>query len=215
LNINILVLLCPNPKPNSNPIFDHPENENLMKLFIKSMVSQCCIQRVETELEQLGVFGSVVELGTVDLPYPLTDEQLKKLGEALEACGLEILEDGKSVLVEHIKNKITLWVRNLEEVHPTNFSKHIAKELGHNYTYLSNLFSKSEGITIEHYIILNKIEYIKELIQYHQLNMSEIADRLRYSSNSALSNQFKKVTGISPSDFKEQHILKRQSLQEL
>ncbi len=158
---------------------------------------------VRSELEDLGLHPTVLELGEVEVLETPTKEQLDKLKAALASSGLELMEDKKSQIIERIKTIIIEMIHYSEEPLATNFSDFLSKELHYDYRYLSTLFSEVKGTTIEHYIISHKIERAKELIIYNELNLTEIAYKLHYSSVAHLSNQFKKVTGLTPSFFKK------------
>ena len=158
---------------------------------------------VKQELERLGLDYSSIELGMVEMRHPLTETQTEVFKANLAVSGLELLDDKKSILIEKIKNVIIEMIHYSEMVPEVNFSDFLSEKLGYDYTYLSNIFSEVKGITIQHYIIKHKIEKIKELILYDELNLTEIAFRLNYSSLGHLSNQFKKVTGHTPSFYKK------------
>jgi YesN/AraC family two-component response regulator len=157
----------------------------------------------------------VVELGEVEIMENLSGEQREQLKIALLESGLELMDDKKSVLIEKIKNVIIEMVHNSEVAIKINFSNYLSEKLNHDYTYLSNLFSEVQGTTIEQYIISHKIERIKELIIYGELNITEIAWKMNYSSVAHLSNQFKKSTGLSPSHFKQLKNKRRSPIEEL
>ena len=167
------------------------------------MVSLRCKMVVKAELEQLGLVPKVIELGEVDMEEFLSDEVREKLKMALLKSGLELLEDKKSILIEKIKNIIVEMIHYSDEAPRTNFSDYLSSRLNYDYNYLSNLFSEVKGTTIAHFIIAHKIERAKELLVYDELTLTEIADKLHYSSVAHLSNQFKKVTGLTPSFFKQ------------
>ncbi len=173
-----------------------------MKLFIKYMVCIRCKMVVKSELDKLGLQYKKVDLGEVDLAGDITPEQHNLLKIGLLKSGLELMDDKKAVLIERIKNVIIEMVHYADEPPKTNFSDYISEKLQYDYTYLSNIFSEVTGTTIEHYIIAHKIERVKELLLYDELNLSEISYRLNYSSVAHLSNQFKKVTGLTPTYFK-------------
>ncbi len=179
------------------------------------MVSNRCKMTVKEELKKLGLHFVIVELGEVEIMENLTPEQREELKKALFISGLELMDDKKAVLVEKIKNAIIEMVHHLDENIKINFSEYLSKKLNHNYTYLANLFSEARGITIEHFMIAHKIEKIKELIIYDELNITEIAWKLNYSSVAHLSNQFKKVTGLSPSHFKQLKDKRRSPIEEI
>ena len=166
------------------------------------MVSNRCKMAVKEELKKLGLHFIVVELGKVDVMEDLSLEQRDELKIGLLNSGLELMDDKRAVLIERIKNAVIEMVHHSDEMIKVNFSDYLSEKLNHDYTYLANLFSEIQGITIEHFIINHKIERIKELIIYDELNITEIAWKMNYSSVAHLSNQFKKVTGISPSHFK-------------
>jgi len=173
-----------------------------MKLFIKYMVSLRCKMVVKSALDKLGLHYTKVELGEVEIMENITEEQRRQLEYSLLQSGLELMDDQKSILIERIKNTIIEMVHN-EELPKINFSDYLSEKLKHDYTYLANLFSEVTGITVEHYIIAHKIERVKELLLYDELNLTEISYKLNYSSVAHLSNQFKKVTGLTPSFFKQ------------
>ena len=166
------------------------------------MVCIRCKMVVKSELDKLGLHYKRVDLGEVDLAGDLTPEQHDSLKSALLKSGLELMDDKKAVLIEKIKNVIIEMVHYADEPPKTNFSDYLSQKLHYGYTYLSNIFSEVTGITIEHYLISHKIERVKELLLYDELTLSEIAYRLNYSSVAHLSNQFKKVTGLTPTYFK-------------
>ncbi len=186
-----------------------------MKLYIKYMVSLRCKMVVKEELNNLGLHFMNVALGEVEIMENLTQKQHDDLKEALHKSGLELMDDKKSVLIEKIKNVIVEMVHYTDEIPKVNFSDYLREKLHYDYTYLANLFSETEGITIEHYIMNHKIERVKELIIYDELNLTEIAEKLHYSSISHLSNQFKKITGLTPSFFKSLKDKKRNSLDDV
>lgn len=174
-----------------------------MKLYIKYMVSLRCKLMVKLELEKLGIEYTSLELGMIEIKENIQKEQLQQLKQNLAVSGLELLEDKKSILIDRIKNVIIEMIHVSEEVPKVNYSEFISEKLGYDYIYLSNLFSEVKGVTIQHFIIKHKIEKAKELILYDELNLTEIAYRLHYSSVAHLSNQFKKVTGHTPSYYKK------------
>lgn len=186
-----------------------------MKLFIKHMVSSRCKMVVKEELNKMGLFFVIVEIGEVNLMEEITPEQQEEFRVALLKYGLELMEDKKSVLIEKIKNIIIDMVHYKEEVIKIKFSDYLSEKLNHDYTYLSNLFSEVQGITIEQFIIAHKVERIKEMLIYDELNISEIAWKLNYSSVAHLSNQFKKVTGLSPSHFKKLKEKRRRPIEDI
>jgi AraC-like DNA-binding protein len=179
------------------------------------MVSLRCKMVVKDELKKLGINYISIDLGQVELMEKITPVQLDQFALALKQSGLELMDDKKSVLIEKIKDIIIEMVHYEEELPKVNFSDYLTEKLNYNYTYLANLFSESEGITIEHFIIIHKIERVKELIIYDELNLTEIAWKLHYSSVAHLSHQFKKVTGLTPSFFKSLKDKKRNNLENL
>jgi len=167
------------------------------------MLSIRCKMAVKEELKKLGLHFIVVDLGEVEIMETLNSTQRDSLKAGLQAIGLELMDDKRAILIEKIKTSIIELVYHTEEMIKTNFSVFLSEKLHHDYTYLSNLFSEVQGSTIEHFMISHKIERIKELIIYDELNITEIAWKMNYSSVAHLSNQFKKITGLSPSQFKQ------------
>jgi len=166
------------------------------------MVSRRCKMLVEAELTAIGATFCTVELGEVETDRDLTTAELTQLKEALLKSGLEIMDDKKTILIEKIKNLIIEMIHFSNEELTINFSNFLSGKLNYEYHYLSNLFSEVTGTTIEHYIISHKIERVKELLLYDELSLTEIAYNLHYSSVAHLSNQFKDVTGLTPTFFK-------------
>lgn len=158
---------------------------------------------VKSELEKLGLHYINIELGLVETKETLNPKQVAALKANLAVSGLELLDDEKSILVDKIKNVIIEVIHYSDEIPKVNYSDYISDKLGYDYTYLSNLFSEVKGITIQHFIINHKIERAKELILYNELNLTQISYMLHYSSVAHLSNQFKKVTGHTPSFYKK------------
>jgi AraC-like DNA-binding protein len=158
---------------------------------------------VKEELKKLGLRYVVLDLGMVELLEDITQEQHHQLKANLLRSGLELLDDNRSILIDKIKNVIIEMVHYSDQLPKVNYSDYISKKLDYDYTYLSNIFSEVKGITIQQFIIIHKIERVKELLLYNELNLTEIAYKLHYSSIAHLSNQFKKVTGLSPSFFKQ------------
>ena len=179
------------------------------------MVSNRCKLAVRDELKKLGLHFIMVDLGEVEIMEKITLEKREMLKKGLLESGLELMEDKKSILIERIKNIIIEMIHHSEEVVKVNFSDFLSEKLNHNYTYLANLFSEVQGTTIEHFIISHKIERIKELIIYGELNITEIAWKMGYSSVAHLSTQFKKATGLSPSHFKQMKDKRRTSIEEI
>lgn len=167
------------------------------------MVSLRCKMMVKEELKKLGINYVVVELGTVDVLENITPQQRALLKTALLKSGLELMDDRKAILIERIKNVITEMIHYSDELPRVNFSDYISQKLGYDYTYLANIFSEVKGITIEHYIIAHRIERVKELLIYDELTLTQISYKLNYSSVAHLSNQFKKVTGLTPSFYRQ------------
>ncbi len=174
-----------------------------MRIYIKYMVSLRCKMMVKAELEKLGILYKTIDLGTVETYENIDDEQWGKLKKNLLKSGLELLDDKKSILIEKIKNVIIEMIHYTDELPKVNYSDYISEKLGYDYTYLANTFSEVKGITIQQFIIINKIEKVKELLLYDELNLTEISNKLHYSSVAHLSNQFKKITGLSPSFYKQ------------
>lgn len=172
-------------------------------LFIKNMVCNRCIMVVQSELEKLGLGIKKIKLGEVVLEKPLDSEQKHSIEQILIPLGFEVIDDKKSQIIEKIKTIIIDQVHHADNEPKMNLSDILCTQLNHDYNYLSNLFSEVEGTTIEKYFIAQKIEKVKELLVYDELSLSEIAHRLNYSSVAYLSNQFKKVTGLTPSYFKQ------------
>lgn len=170
---------------------------------------------VRSEIENFGLHPVHIELGEVEIEGELSDDQLSSLKMALLKMGLELMDDRKAMLIEKIKNIIVEMIHYTDELPDTNFSDYLSKKMNHDYNYLSNLFSEVKGITIEHYIISHKIERVKELLVYNELSLTEIADKLHYSSVAHLSNQFKKVTGLTPTFFKKMKDKRMISLENL
>lgn len=187
----------------------------MTKLYIKNMVCNRCIMVVKNEMERSGFKVNNIILGEVTLDRNPSDTEKQKLKERLEALGFEIIDDKKSRTIEQIKNIIIKLVQEQNNELKTNLSELLSRELLHDYSYLSNLFSEIEGTTIEKYFIAQKIEKVKELLVYDELSLSEIAFRLNYSSAAYLSNQFKKVTGLTPGHFKKIGQDKRKALDEV
>jgi AraC-like DNA-binding protein len=179
------------------------------------MVSDRCKMAVKVELKKLNLHFIFVDLGEVEIMEELTSEQRELLKSALLSSGFELMDDRKAMLIEKIKNTIIQMVHHSDEIIKTNFSTYLSEKLDHDYTYLANLFSDVQGTTIEQFIISHKIERIKELIFYDELNITEIAWKLNYSSVAHLSNQFKKTTGLSPTHFKQLKDKSRRPLEDI
>ncbi len=183
-----------------------------MKLYIKNMVCIRCKMVVKAELKKLGVHYVAVDLGEADIKDDISEQQLAELDIALRKSGLELMDDKKSLLVERIKMVIIELVHYTEDQIKINLSDYLAEKLNHNYTYLSNLFTEVKGTTIEKFYLAHKIEKVKELLVYDELSLTEIAYKLHYSSVAHLSNQFKKITGLTPSHFKQLKKKRREAL---
>lgn len=186
-----------------------------MKLYIKNMVCSRCKMVVKSELEKLGLQPLSVDLGEVGIADELEGYQRQDIHAALQKFGFALLDDKKSVIIERVKNLIVDLVQNKNNQLKTNLSDYLSIELNHDYTYITNLFTQVEGTTIEQYFIAQKIERVKELLVYDEMSLSEIAYQLNYSSVSHLSKQFKKVTGLTPSHYKQLKEKKRNPLEEL
>jgi len=166
------------------------------------MVCIRCQMVVKAEMEKIGLKYTYVKIGEAAIPGNIQSEQLKELGIALKKSGLLLMDDKKGILVEKIKSSIIELVHYTEEQIKVNLSDYLSEKLNYNYTYLSNIFTEVKGISIEKFYLTHKIERVKELIVYDELNISEIAYRMNYSSVAHLSNQFKKFTGLTPTHFK-------------
>lgn len=186
-----------------------------MKLYIKNMVCSRCKMVVRSEIEKYDLQPLTIELGEVEIKEVLTKQQLQQLDTSLKALGFELIDDKKIQTIEKIKNAIITLVHHSYNDLKTNLSNYITSQIHQDYNYLSNLFSEVEGTTIEKYFITHRIEKVKELLVYNELSLSEIADQLGYSSVAYLSNQFKKITGFTPSYFKTLKEHKRRNIEEL
>ena len=173
-----------------------------MRLQIRNMESNCCISVVKDELNKLGLHYKNVELGSVEIKDIITEDKLRMIDSALKNAGLEIITDSKNILVEKVKAVIHQLVYFSDDMPRINFSDYISEKVNNDYTYLSHLFSTNQGITVEKYIINEKVERIKNLLVYDQLSLNEITYKLKYSSVAHLSNQFNKVTGLTPSSYR-------------
>lgn len=186
-----------------------------MKLYIKNMVCSRCKIMVKAEIERAGLIPLSVQLGEVEIGNEPTAGQMEQLNIALKGLGFEVIDNKKVRTIEKIKNAIIRMVHEADDDNKINLSTFITAQLNQDYNYLSNLFSEVEGTTIEKYFIAHKIEKVKELLVYDELSLSEIAHRLGYSSVAYLSNQFKKITGLTPSYFKSLKENKRRNIDEL
>ena len=179
------------------------------------MVCIRCQIVVKSELEKLGLHYRYVKIGEANIIGNILPEQLNALDVALKKSGLQLMDDKKSILVEKIKNTIIELVHYSEEQIRVNLSDYLSEKLNYEYSYLANLFTEVKGITIEKFYLTHKIEKVKELIVYDELNLTEIAYKMHYSSVAHLSNQFKKLTGLTPSHFKKLKNKRRDTLEEV
>ncbi len=179
------------------------------------MVCIRCQMVVKAELEKLGLQYGYVKIGEADIIGDVLPRQMEQLKPALKKAGLVLMDNKKSVLVEKIKNAIIELVHYREDQIKVNLSDYLSEKLDYDYTYLANLFSEVKGITIEKFYLTHKIERVKELIVYDELNLSEIAYKMHYSSVAHLSNQFKKYTGLTPSHFKKLKNERRETLEDV
>ncbi len=179
------------------------------------MVSNRCKMMVKNELKRLGLHYIFIDLGVIEIMENITSEKRQLLKANLSESGLELMDDKKALLIEKIRNVIIEMVNSTEDPIKRTFSEYLSEKLDQNYTTLANLFSEVQGMTIEQFVISQKVERIKELIIYDELNVSEIAWKMNYSSVAHLSTQFKKVTGLSPSHFKQLKIKRRNPITDL
>lgn len=186
-----------------------------MKLYIKYMVSLRCKLVVKEELKNLGIRYMTVDLGVAEIFEEIKESQFNELRKNLLKSGLELLDDKRSILIEKIKNVIVEMIHYTDELPEVNYSDYLSEKLGYDYTYLANIFSEVKGTTIQQFIIMHKIERAKELLLYDELNLTEIAYKLHYSSVAHLSNQFKKVTGLTPSFYKKLKEKRRNNLEHM
>lgn len=186
-----------------------------MKIYVKNMVCNRCVMALDGLLKELGFPANSIDLGMVDLDRELTSGQMELLAVRLKELGFELIENTPERMVERIKNAVVKLVHYSEEQLKTNYSQFVEGQLNRDYTYLSNLFSEMEGMTIERYIILQKIEKVKELLAYDELSLAEIADKMGYSSAAYLSSRFKKETGMTPSHYKQLKVKTRKPLDEV
>jgi AraC-like DNA-binding protein len=170
---------------------------------------------VEAELKKMDIRYRSVDLGVVETFEDINENAFNKLKENLLRSGLELLDDKRSILIEKIKNVIIEMIHYSDELPDTNYSDYISEQLGYDYTYLANIFSEVKGVTIQQFIITHKIERAKELLIYDELNLTEIAFKLHYSSVAHLSNQFKKVTGLTPSFYKKLKEKRKENLEQV
>ncbi len=186
-----------------------------MKIYVKNMVCPRCIMAVRSLLEELGWPPLSIDLGVAEIERELSVEEITILSDRLHQLGFELIENTPARIVERIKNAIVRLIHYSEEEQKQNYSAYLEAQLNRDYTYLSNLFSEMEEMTIEKYIILQKIERVKELLTYDELSLSEIADKMGYSSVAYLSSRFKKETGMTPGKFKQLKNNKRKSLDDV
>ncbi|MFZ1786865.1 MAG: AraC family transcriptional regulator [Saprospiraceae bacterium] len=186
-----------------------------MKLYIKNMVCSRCKMVVKSELEKLGLQLLAVDLGEVETIEPITAQKKNEIAEHLKSFGFELIDDKKSRVIDKIKTLIIELVHQQNAQINSNLSDYLSNHLAQDYSSLSNLFSEVEDTTIEKYFINQKIEKVKELLLYDELTLSEIAFQMNYSSVAYLSNQFKKVTGFSPSHYKQLKDKKRRQIEDL
>jgi AraC-like DNA-binding protein len=191
------------PTPGISAV-EFKKKKDPLKFYIKNMVSPRCKMTVKDQLEKLGLHIVELSLGEADIQENLTVGQQLQIGQILLQSGLEVLTDKKSILIQKIKNTVISIVHYSEEPLAQNLSIYLSTRLDYDYTYLSNVFSEELGITIEKFYISHKIERAKELLLYDELSLTQIAFKLHYKDVAHLSNQFKKVTGITPSRFKKQ-----------
>lgn len=184
-----------------------------MKLYVKYMVSQTCKMVVKEELKKMGLHYILLDLGSVEIMENLTEKQHDELNTNLQRWGLELMEDKKSILVEQIKNAVLEMIHCEDDLPELKYSEYISRKLHYDYTYLSNLFTEVKGMTIRQFIINNRIEWVKELMMYDELSLTEICYKLNYSSVAYLSSQFKQVTGLTPSFYKHLNQNKRLALE--
>lgn len=185
----------------------------IMKLFIKNMVCNRCKMVVRDALKNLELSYRMLDLGEVEIIETISSAQRQQFKTALLRSGLELMDDKRSMLIEKIRNVVIQLVHHTDEALKTNFSVFLSEKLGYDYTYLANIFSEVQGTTIERFLITHKIERVKELLVYDELSLTEIAHKLHYSSVAHLSNQFKKITGLTPSHFKQLKEKRRSSLE--
>jgi AraC-like DNA-binding protein len=186
-----------------------------MNIYVKNMACESCKVVVKTALEDLGIDSIKVELGEIVTREDVSDDEKKKLNHELKKVGLELLEKKQGVLIEKIRKVMVDYVYKSDDKPNTKFSVLLSEELNYSYTYLANFFSEIEATTIEQFIISMKIERAKELILFGDDTLSEIADKLHYSSVAHLSNQFKKVTGLTPTHFKNLKENRRITIQKI
>jgi AraC-like DNA-binding protein len=179
------------------------------------MVSERCKMAVNDVFKKQGLHLTKIELGVVEILEPVSEDVTLKLKKTLQTHGFVLIEDKRAVLIERIKNIIIEMVHHSDNSIKMNFSDYLSQNLHHNYTYLANMFSETQGISIEQFIISHKIERVKELILYDELNITEIAFKMNYSSVAHLSGQFKKYTGLTPSYFRKLKLRRLEPIEEI
>ena len=190
-------------------------NQYTMKLFIKYMVSSRCIMAVKEVLKKFELHYIFIELGEVEIMESISDDLRAHLKKALKVYGFELMEDKRAILIEKIKVTVIEMVHYSTDIMKVNFSEYLSQKLNYDYSYMTKIFSEVQGTTIEHFIIIHKIERIKEFIIYDELNITEIAQIMNYSSVAHLSTQFKKITGLTPSAFKNLRMKRRYPLESI
>jgi len=186
-----------------------------IRLFIKYMVSLRCKLIVKEELKKLNIKYVAVDFGVIEILEDISAEQHEQLKANLHKVGLELLDDTKSVIIEKIQNTVIEMLHYSNELPKINYSAYISEKIGFDYTYLSNIFAEVKGITLQNFIILHKIEKVKELLLYDELNLTEISFLLQYNSVAHLSKQFKKITGLTPSFYKQRKKKRKGNLENL
>lgn len=186
-----------------------------MVLYVKYMVSLRCKIVVKQELQKMGIHCVKIDLGTIEISENLSDSQIQNLERNLKKYGLHLLDDKRNILIEKIKVVIIEMIHYSDELPTVNYSDYISEKLGYDYTYLANTFSEVKGTTIQQFIINHKIERAKELLLYEDLSLTEISYKLHYSSVAHLSSQFKKITGLTPSFFKNMKTKKLTNLEDI
>lgn len=173
-----------------------------MKFYIKYMLCQRCVNKVEEALLASNLRGATIFMGEIELAKPISKEQIDLLRREVLKLGMELIDNKRVAVIEQIKRVINDLIDRGEDELKTNLSDYLSDKLNYNYTYLANLFSEYEGVTIAHFVMVRKIEKVKELMLHYDLNLTEISYKMHYSSVAHLSNQFKKMTGMTPSKFK-------------
>jgi YesN/AraC family two-component response regulator len=186
-----------------------------MKLYIKNMVGNSCKTLVKSEIKKLGLNLVLVELGEVEIAEIIVHEQRNQLNANLQKIGLELLDNKRSMIIESIKTRIIELVRYSDKRLRVRLSFYLSEKLEYDYTYLANIFSENQGITIEQFFLNQKIERVKELLLYNDSSLTEIADKMQYSSVGHLSNQFRKITGMTPTNYKLFRLKKCKPLEEM